>query len=225
MNTLEHPEAAPPFPDGVATHAVKEFKEKKKKGKKDKPARIGSDRGIETMFRTSYNTHVEMSSLADNKANIMISINGIIMSIILASISPKIDSNPWLLLPTAVLLLSCLTSMVYSILAARPRINSIPLTLEKVRSEGANILFFGNFVSLSEEEFRQGMRELLQEPQRLYENMIRDIYGLGKVLSRKFAMLRVAYTVFMFGLIASVLLYLMVYVAVVTGQAAPAVAF
>ena len=89
-------------------------KKKKKKNKKaeQKKGELGSSRGIETMFRTSYRTNMDLSSLADTKANIMISINGIIISIILASISPKIDTNPWLLIPTAVLLLSCLISIV-----------------------------------------------------------------------------------------------------------------
>jgi hypothetical protein len=216
-----------PFPEGIATHAVRDFKgpeskDKKKKPKREKQQRFGSERGIETMFRTSYNTHVDMSSLADSKANIMISINGIIISIILASISPKIDSNPWLLLPTSVLLISCLVSIVYSILAARPRVSSTSLTLDKVRSENANILFFGNFVTLSEEDFRAGMTELLQTPERLYDNMLRDIYGLGKVLTRKFSLLRAAYTVFMFGLVASVVLYLIVFVGVVARPPAAA---
>jgi hypothetical protein len=219
-----------PFPESVATHAIRDFntgegKGKKKKQKQEKPRRLGSERGIETMFRTSYSTHVDMSSLADSKANIMISINGIIMSVILASISPKIDSNPWLLLPTSVLLISCLVSIVYAILAARPRVSSSSLTLDKVRNENANILFFGNFVSLSEEDFRLGMTDLMQTPERLYDNMIRDIYGLGKVLTRKFAMLRVAYTVFMFGLATSVILYLIVYLAVVMRQPMTPVVF
>ena len=86
----------------VGTDDVKDAREKKpKSGKRKKKAKkgkaaggLGSSRGVETMFRTSYRTHVDLSHLADNKANIMISINGIIISILLASISPKIDANP-----------------------------------------------------------------------------------------------------------------------------------
>jgi len=105
---------------------------KKKKKKKKEKEGLGSTRGIETMFRTSYRTHIDMSSLADSKANIMISINGLIMSILIASISPKIDTNAWLLLPTSVLLLGCLLSMVFAVLAARPRVTARPVTLEYV---------------------------------------------------------------------------------------------
>ena len=192
---------------------------KKKKNKKDKKkGELGSSRGIETMFRTSYRTNMDLSSLADAKANIMISINGIIISIILASISPKIDTNPWLLIPTAVLLLSCLTSIVYAVLSARPRVSSRIISLEDVRRNNANLLFFGNFVSMPESDFIVGMKELLQNTDALYVNMIRDIYGLGTVLEKKFNLLRKSYNVFMFGLMAGVVLFIGVYAWVVITQ-------
>ena len=191
-------------------------KKKKKKNKKDKkPTGLGTSRGIETMFRSSYRTNMDLSGLADAKANIMISINGIIISIILASISPKIDANPWLLIPTAVLLLTCLASMALAVLAARPRVSSNIIDLEDVRRNRKNILFFGNFVSMPEDDFVIGMKELLQNTDNLYVNMIRDIYGLGSVLMKKFSLLRRSYNVFMFGLIVGVLLFIGVYAWVV----------
>ena len=196
-------------------------KKRKKKGKRKKKAagpekpKIGTSRGIETMFRTSYRTHMDLSALADTKANIMISINGIIISILLASIAPKIDTNPWLLIPTAVLLITCLVSIVYAVLAARPRVRSDVITLEDVRDRRANILFFGHFSSLSRDDFVAGMTDLMLHTDELYQSMIRDIYNLGLVLKRKFELLRVAYTVFMFGLIAGIVLFIGVFIWVV----------
>lgn len=199
----------------------KDREKKKKKKDKDggKRASAGSARGVETMFRTSYRTHIDMSALADSKANIMISINGIIVSILLASISPKIDANPWLLLPTTVLLVSCLGSLIFAVLAARPRVSHHRITLDDVRRNGANILFFGNFVSMPEDDYLQGMNELLHDSDKLYNNMMRDIYSLGSVLERKFRLLRTSYTVFMFGLIGGVTLYIAVFLGVVVSGA------
>lgn len=202
--------AAPTAPP-VATGARDEDGDRKKKKKKDRKAKGGAGRGIETMFRTSYRTHIDMSGLADAKANIMISINGIIVSILLASIAPKLDANPWLLLPTTVLLVSCLASLIYAVLAARPRVSSRIITLDQVRQNAANILFFGNFVSLSEDDYIKGMHELLQDSDRLYTSMTRDIYSLGSVLQRKFRLLRTAYTIFMFGLLVGVSLFIVVF--------------
>jgi hypothetical protein len=176
---------------------------KKKKKKKGKDG-LGTSRGIETMFRTSYRTHLELSALADTKANIMLSINGIIISITIASMS-SFDANPWLIVPTAALLVTCMISMVFAILAARPRVSSHAVSLEDVRSNKANILFFGNFVNMKEEDYLTGMHELMGNTEQLYSNMIRDIYSLGSVLERKYALVHKAYTIFMWGMGVSVL--------------------
>lgn len=203
---------------GTVTGKGKSSKSGKKKKNKGKKGELGSSRGIETMFRTSYRTNMDLSSLADAKANIMISINGIIISIIIASISPKIDANPWLLIPTAVLLLSCLASIVLAVLSARPRVPQNIINLDDVRSGKANVLFFGNFVSMPEADYVIAMKELLVNTDRLYVNMIRDIYGLGTVLEKKFKLLRQSYNAFMTGLVLGVLLFVGVYTWVVLSQ-------
>ena len=178
-------------------------------------AKLGSKRGIETMLRTTYRVHMDLTSLADAKANIMISINGIIISIIIASISPKIDTNPWLLIPTSVMLVGCLVSIVYAVVSARPRVSRDAIRLEDIRTRKANILFFGHYSHLSADEFESGMTELMTDNDLMYRNMIRDIYGLGSVLSRKFELLRVAYNMFMVGLVTGIVSFIGVYIWIV----------
>jgi len=213
----ESPAAVPVQPDArESPPAEGEERKKGKKGKK-KEDRLGTSRGIETMFRSSYQTHNALSALADNKANIMISINGIIISILIASIAPRLGESTWLLLPTVVLLVGCVISMVYAVLAARPRVSRHPLSVEDARSGRANILFFGNFVRIPESDFVQGMEELMRNTDRVYLNMSRDIYALGNVLERKFRLLRVSYTVFMIGLVAGVTLLIGTYLVIPLG--------
>jgi hypothetical protein len=202
--------STPPEVEGEGKGGGKSEESKPKK-KKKKEKKKGSTRGVETMFRTNYRTHLDLSSLADNKANIMISINGIIISILLASIYPRIVENRYLLLPTAVLLVFCLLSLVYAVLAARPRVTRGEATLDQVKSGGANILFFGTFTSLEEDEFVEGMGALVRNPELTYESMARDIYGLGSVLTTKYRLLRASYTVFMVGLVSGVILFLVVF--------------
>jgi hypothetical protein len=203
MDDLNHTSSGEPDPGTQ--------EDKKKKKKKDG---LGTNRGIETMFRTSYRTHVDLSALADNKANIMIGINGIIMSVLIASISPKIDANLWLIVPTTILLIGLLISLIFAILAARPRVTEEQYTLEDIQEDRANILFFGNFVHLSSDEYVEGMKTLMQDTDRLYTNMIRDIHGLGTVLRRKFELLRTSYTVFMWSLAIGVLAFVATYLAI-----------
>jgi len=164
----------------------------------------GTQRGIETMFKSAYRVQMDLTSLADNKANMMISINGIIISIIIASVAPKLDANPWLLIPTTIFLVGTLASIVYAILAARPRVSTKPITLKDLEHSRGNILFFGDFANLGQENFLEGMMELVGDREVLYETMIRNIYGLGSVLKKKFALLQVAYTIFMLALISGV---------------------
>ncbi len=181
----------------------------KQLGKKKAP---GTNRGVETMFRSAYRVQMELTSLADNKANMMISINGIIISIIIAAVAPKLDSNPWLLIPSTVILVGTLVSIIYAILAARPRINTNPITLEDLEHSKGNILFFGNFANLNKDDFTDGMLDLMQDKLLLYETMIHNIYDLGLVLKKKFALLAVAYTSFMLALVLGVLSFIGVFI-------------
>ena len=173
---------------------------------------LGTNRGVETLFRSAYRVQMDLTGLADNKANMMISINGLIISIIIAAVAPKLDANPWLLIPTTVFLLGTLISIVYAILAARPRVSSVPITLEDLEHSNGNILFFGDFANLSQDDFTAGMIDLIQDKSVLYETMIRNLYGLGSVLKKKFALLKMAYTAFMIALILGVTSFIGVFV-------------
>jgi hypothetical protein len=178
----------------------------------DKKKGPGTARGVETMFRSAYRVQMDLTGLADNKANMMISINGLIISIIIAAVAPKLDANPWLLLPTAMFLIGTLVSIIFAILAARPRVNSESITLADLRHSEGNLLFFGDFAKLSPDHFVEGMMELIEDRHMLYETMIRNIYGLGAVLRKKFALLQMAYTAFMLALVLGVMSFLGVFV-------------
>lgn len=172
---------------------------------------IGTKRGTETVFRTSYRTHMDLSSIADTKANIVIGINGLILSIILAGAPVFIGARSWMLLPVSVLLVTALTTTIFAVLSARPRIVDTDQTVEEMAESNTSLLFFGNFVHLSRQEYLEGMREMLSEKDRTYNNMILDLYGLGQVLRRKFRLLHVSYTVFMVGLTIAVVLFAALY--------------
>ena len=196
---VENTEAA----EARLEQAVEEMKKKKTPG---------TNRGIETMFRSTYRVQMELTALADNKANMMTSINGIIISIIIAAVAPKLDTNPWLLIPSTMILVGTLVSIIFSILAARPRINTNPITLEDLEHSEGNILFFGNFANLDKYHFTEGMLELMQDRMVLYETMIHNIHDIGLVLKKKFALLKIAYNAFMVALTLGVLSFIAVFI-------------
>lgn len=184
-------------------------------GKKDKKKKTERpDKGIETMFRITAGNHQRLSDMADNKAHIMISTNSIILSVILSILLRKLEDNPHLIVPTLILLVICVTTMVFSILATRPTIPSGKFTEQDVRSHKVNLLFFGNFYGMSLTDYERGMQEMMEDRDFLYGSLIRDLHGQGVVLGRKYRLLRIAYNVFMFGIVASVLAFIMAMVLV-----------
>jgi len=181
-----------------------------KKNKKDKEKDAG--RSIETMFRNTIRTHVEFSSMADTKANIMISVNTLVLTIMVSFMLRKLDTNPNLIIPTAMLTLSSLITLVYAILVTRPKVTSGVFTEDDIREKKVNLLFFGNFHKVSLTDFTWGMKEMMKDKDFLYDNMIMDFYYLGKVLGQKYQRLRICYTIFMYGLIISVLAFAIAFI-------------
>ncbi|MEQ8704351.1 MAG: DUF5706 domain-containing protein [Phaeodactylibacter sp.] len=191
----------------------KKKKKKKKKGKDgDQLKELNLGRGVETMYRTTYRTHVNLSSIADNKANIMLSINAIIISIVVSSLVPRFSDNPRLILPTILLLAVCLTALVFAILSTRPKVTEGRVTRENIEQKNSNLLFFGNFYNMEMEDFHWGMMEMIRDSDFLYSSMTRDLYYLGVVLAKKYKYLRICYGVFMYGLILSVLVFAIAFV-------------
>lgn len=177
------------------------------KHKADKNGR--TERGIETMFRTTSENHVTLSGMADTKANILISINSIILSIIVSVLFRKLEEYPQLLVPTLMLVATCLATIVLAILSTRPNVASGQFTREDIQQKKTNLLFFGNFHNVELKDYEWGMRQMMKDYDYLYGSMIKDIYFLGKVLSRKYKFLRLAYTIFMFGFVTSILAFLL----------------
>jgi predicted metal-dependent HD superfamily phosphohydrolase len=173
-----------------------------KKQKSDRP-----DKGIETMFRISSNNHQRLSDMADNKAHIMITTTSIIISVLLSVLIRKLEDNTYLILPTMILLTICVITMVFSILATRPTIPHGTFTQEDIDTKNVNLLFFGNFYRMSYNDYSQGMQKMMNDREFLYGSLTKDVYSQGMVLGRKYRLLRVAYNVFMFGIVVSVIAF------------------
>jgi len=165
------------------------------------------DRGIETMFRVTSKNHLTLSGMADNKANIMISINSILLSVVVTILMRKLENNPHLIIPTFALTLVCLVTIVIAILATRPNVSSGTFTKDDILKKKTNLLFFGNFHAVDLKDYEWGMKEMMQDADYLYSSLTRDIYFLGAVLGKKYRLLRLCYTIFMFGIVISVLFF------------------
>lgn len=166
------------------------------------------ERGVETMFRITSQNHITLSEMADSKANIMVSINAIILSVIVSVLFRKLEEFPHLLIPTLMLVGSCLLTIVYAVLATRPNISSGKFTTDDIKKKKTNLLFFGNFYGMKLENYEWGVKEMMKDADFLYGSIIKDIYFNGIVLARKYKLLRISYSIFMYGFVASILGFL-----------------
>ncbi|WP_442267654.1 Pycsar system effector family protein [Tenacibaculum sp. ZS6-P6] len=167
------------------------------------------ERGIETMFRVALRNHITLSDIADTKANILLSVNAIIISMALSTLIPKLDnpSNGYLIVPTIIFVVFTVISIILSILATRPNVTQGKFTKEDIANKKVNLIFFGNFHKMSLQEFEWGMSEMMKDRDYLYGSLTKDLYFLGLVLNRKYSLLRTTYTVFMIGIIVSVIAF------------------
>jgi predicted metal-dependent HD superfamily phosphohydrolase len=183
-------------------------KELKKREKEQKP-----ERAIDTLFRITLNNHTSLSGIADSKANILLSVNAIIISIALSTLIPKLDSpnNAHLIIHTFVMLLSSVTTIIFAILSTRPKVTKGVFTRQDIENKKVNLLFFGNFYKMPLEEYQWAMNEMMKDKEYLYNSMIKDLYFLGLVLEKKYRLLRIAYNLFMIGIIISVVSFVIAF--------------
>jgi Family of unknown function (DUF5706) len=193
----------------VAASAGAEASAKKEK-KKDKEKKKEQGRGVETMYRVTYQNHIALSQLADNKANMLISINGVIISVMIAIVT-RLGEMSWSLLPVVVLVGGSLVSLGFAVVAARPRLGSGRVTLEQVRNGSGNLLFFGQFTTMPLDEFQESLTALSKDSKLLYQHLGRQLYHMGESLSRKYRGLQVAYAAFFASMALATVTFIVMY--------------
>lgn len=202
--------------DLIESQKKQEKKLKKEEAKARMKAKFKNDnpeRSIQTLFRVTLRNHIKLSDIADTKANILLSVNAIIISLAFANLLPKLDAetHKHLLIPSLVLMLFSVASIILSIMSTRPNVTSGEFTKDQVKNREVNLLFFGNFHKMPFEQFRWGMQEIIKDKDYVYESLMLDLHLLGKVLHRKYMLLRLTYLVFMIGIILSVISFVIAF--------------
>lgn len=225
----EAPVADPPATDDSADARTG----KKKKKKKDEgKAALGSNKAVETMFRNAYRAELDTIALAATKANIMISLNGFIISALMISGAFIFASSPGFLLPAGVFLTTAATSIIFALLSASPertdllaaitgwirdvfrrraRLRDLSAYVLKARqavaADNINVLIYEQRVRLSRTDYWEAMQKLMQNREQVYYSMSDQLYWLGSITDRKFRLLNLSYAAFRWGLLASVVCF------------------
>ena len=195
----------------------------------------GSAKAVETMFRNAIRSELEIIALAATKANIMISLNGLIISALMISGAFIFASTAAFLLPAGVFLITAAASIIFALLAASPERAGLFIGLRdwaiavwrrqaglrdlrgylrrmehSPDDPGLNLLIYEHRVVLTRDQHWQRMQVLLRDREEIYHQMTDQLYWLGLMADRKFRMLDLSYTIFRWGLLASVVAFLSV---------------
>lgn len=188
--------------EGVKPEKVKD---KPKKDKKKKESRT-----VETMYRTTLTNHLRLSNMADQKAGLLVSVNTLIISIMTSLMIHEIGLNPYLIIPTVCLIVVCLLTITFALMATRPSVKPMAENMDLSHVNDMDLLFFADYTALSVEEYKIAIKQLVSSDERLHDSLIKNIYAQGKVMQKKYALLKKAYTVFMYGFPLAILVYLLV---------------
>ncbi len=176
-----------------------------------------SRQGRQTLFRVTYRTQINLIRIADNKANMIMGINAMIITILMGIISSRMifsegnmNGGMILTVPVVLIMLTSLLTAIFAILAALPRL-IMPNKTNSYEHEKTSLLFFENIWDMTTEDYIQKMETLLDSSPDIYQHMIIDIHNQARVLHRKYKLLRIAYIIFMFGFITSVLAFLILW--------------
>jgi len=178
---------------------------KETSGKKN----ISYSRGVETMLRITARNQINLNSIADNKSNILISVNAIIISIIITMLAGNIGNMGQDIVPILVFLVICLITIIIAILSTRPILLNKKFTEEDIKQKNVDLIFFGNFIKMEYEDYVKALKEMMKDDDHLYSTLITNQYSLGKILSQKFRLVKIAYNVFMVGIIITVAVFLL----------------
>jgi len=182
----------------------------------DKPKqRKAITAGTQTMFRVTYRTQINLIRIADTKANMILGINAMIISVLIGIISSSLlfsnkemIENVELVIPVVTVMLTAVFSSVFAIRAVQPRLILSRKGNLSTDQEKRSLLFFENIYGLRLNEYLDIMKQIIETKGDVYENMIIDIFNQATVLHHKYAKLRISYIIFLVGFIGSILLFL-----------------
>ena len=156
------------------------------------PERNTSD----NMLRTAQQHHVALSTMADTKANIIITVSSIVLTLSMG----KVD-QPDVRISVLTLTVFTLFALLLAILAVLPKYRPLRLKTTEL-PPGFNLLFFGHFAELSRERYLEEVARALQPDGSVYAAVANDIYSLGTYLAHhKYRYLRLSYLCFLSGFV------------------------
>lgn len=168
---------------------------------------INKSKSTQMMFKTTLRNQIDLTNIADNKANIMLSINSLLITFGMPLLAAQLETLPHLIWPGTTLLLTCILSIVFATLATRPVKMEGHTDLSKIKQGNTNLFFFGNFFKMTRNDYIKGLTQVTQNEDILDITIVNDLFFLGRALGQKYHRLRITYSIFMIGMVVTVLVF------------------
>ena len=178
------------------------------KSLKKKLAKVESrpERGIETWFRLASKNLYARLQIVDTKANILITANAIIISMVLGTLYTRLDDDPHLIYAVSGLVITNILSITFAILATIPPYWQ-KRKESKVKLGSVDLMTFEDFSDMKIEDYTDSVMKTMEDGEVLYPSIIKDIHELGVKLAKKYRLIRSSYLVFLYGIIISMFLF------------------
>ena len=151
------------------------------------------------LVRTATQANLSLSQMADQKASMLMGATFLVFTIAVGQASRGQSSAALIVLAFFALL-----SAVFAIIAVAPSVKA-----SRHPGHSRNILFFGVFSQMSEEDFIAEVKRELVNDDLIYTTMLRDIHQNGQVLQKKkYRFIGYAYATFLCGLTLTFVVFL-----------------
>ena len=161
---------------------------------------------VDNILRVNHGNQMRLGLIADQKANIMITVASIVFSITIANLDNEVMKWPLL-----TFVVGSFFSLLFAIFAIIPSTDYPKDKNGEIdrKSPLFNPLFFGHFAHLPIEEYKQDYADTLMTDDKVYDAMAGDIYGQGKVLAlNKYKFLKWSYTSFLWGMSGAIIVFI-----------------
>ncbi len=158
---------------------------------------------LDHLLRQTRNNLVSFSQMADTKAQVLLSISSVLLSLSLAKVSDKKFT-----LSITALMIFLLITIFLALLTVIGKVKIVNHKKHSIHDLDYSPLFFGNYGDVPYDEYAKNFEEVMNDPDKSYEIMVKDIYYAGKyLLQTKYKYIRLAYLYFFAGLILTIVIY------------------
>ena len=185
--------------------AIKRLKKFTRKERNN--ATLSSNKLAMTVIKTTSRNQVDLVSIADKKAGIMITVNSIVLSLMIPIFASYIFDLSSYIIPMFILLITSGATIVLATLATKP-LSLDSMNKKELENGTKSLFYFDNFKNMDREEFVDSANELIVKSSYFDKSIFTDLYDVGVTLSVKYRRLRWCYSIFAIGIALTVITFI-----------------